>query len=442
MASEMIFILELGLILTLGIIGSDTIKKLHLPEILGFILMGILVGILFRPFGLFQEDYTDITNIVVAIALGFIGFNLGSELDWKIIKSMSKKVFVVLMFEGLITFFIVGAIVYLITTEFYIALLFGALSSATAPAGTAAVFWEYECRGPLTTTTMLILALDDILAIILVDFALDYSGIYLEGTTVNLFHLLFPVIFDVGLSLLIGLIIGIPLSYKLNKEEEHGEFVDLIIGTVLVCIGISGILGISYILPTMVFGITVASITKKPVISQRKKKLLEKLLEKSQIKDMKLDIEQELLTISEDSVAEPHQVFHEVFRIASPIVALFFVLIGLSLDLSSLTQIGFLGIVYMIGRTLAKTFGAYLGASIVNAEEVVRKYLGPCLYSQAGVALGLAVLISEKLTLLGEPTVGILILNTITATTVIFQIFGPIAIKWAVDKAGESNICD
>jgi len=442
MASEMIFILELGLILTLGVVGSDTIKKLHLPEILGFIIMGILVGILFRPFGLFQGDYTDITNLVVAIALGFIGFNLGSELDWNTIKSMSGKVIVILIFEGFTTFFVVGAIVYLLTAELYIALLFGALSSATAPAGTAAVFWEYECKGPLTTTTMLILALDDILAIILVDFALDYSGIYLEGVKADLFHLLFPVIFDVGLSLLLGLIVGIPLSYKLNKEEEHGEYVDLIIGTVLVCIGVSGILGISYILPTMVFGIAVASLTKKPVMSQRKKKLLEKLFEKSRIEEFKIDIKQELLAISEDSIAEPHQIFHEVFRIASPIIALFFVLIGLSLDLNSLTQIGFLGVVYMVSRTLAKTFGAFIGASIVDAEEVVRKYLGPCLYSQAGVALGLAVLISEKLTLLGVPTVGILILNTITATTVIFQIFGPIAIKWAVNKAGETNICD
>jgi hypothetical protein len=58
-------------------------------------------------------------------------------------------------------------------SQFHIALLFGALASATAPAGTAAVFWENKCKGILTTTTMFILALDDIVAILLTDFALD-----------------------------------------------------------------------------------------------------------------------------------------------------------------------------------------------------------------------------------------------------------------------------
>ena len=114
-------------------------------------------------------------------------------------------------------------------------------------------------------------------------------------------------------------------------------------------------------------------------------------------------------------------------------------MIGLNLDFSSITQIGLLGLVYLIGRTVAKSFGAFIGASIAKAGPTIQKYLGPCLYSQAGVALGLAVLISDKLASLGEPGMGLLILNTITATTIVFQIFGPLAIKWAVHKSGEAR---
>ncbi|MFX1285841.1 MAG: cation:proton antiporter [Promethearchaeota archaeon] len=437
MEPEITLVLEIGLILTFGILGSDGLKKLKFPEILGFILVGIIAGLVFRPFGLFQDHYATITNIVVAVALGFIGFNLGSEIDWKTIKTMSSKVIIILFFEAFITFFFVSFLVLLITQEMYLALLFGALSSATAPAGTATIFWEYECKGPLTATTMIILALDDILAIILTDFAIEYAAIHLEGGKLDLFNLFIPMIIDIGLSVILGLIAGMVFSFVLNREEEHGKYVNLILGAVLVCIGISGFLGISYILPTMVFGITIASLCKKPEIDPQKKALISEIFGSSNegILDF---IDEELLKVGED---EPHQIFHEVYRLASPLIALFFVLIGLNLEISSITQIGFLGILFLIGRTLAKSIGAFIGSSVVKAEPSVRKYLGPCLYSQAGVALGLAVLISDKLASFGVPEMGLMILNTITATTIVFQIFGPLAIRWAIQRSGEAKSC-
>lgn len=437
MEPEITLILEIGLILTFGVLGSDGLKKMKFPEILGFILVGIIAGLVFRPFGLFQDHYATITNIIVAVALGFIGFHLGSEIDWKTLKTMSSKVIIILVFEAFITFFLVAFLVLLITQELYIALLFGALSSATAPAGTAAVFWEYDCKGPLTATTMIILALDDIFAIILTDFAIDYASIHLGSGRLDLLSLFVPMIVDIGFSVALGLVAGIIFSFVLNREEEHGEYVNLIIGAVLVCIGISGFLNISYILPTMVFGVTIASLCKKPEIDPHKKAWITEIFGPSTEGIISI-IDKELLEVSED---EPHQIFHEVYRIASPLVALFFVLIGLNLDISSIAQIGFLGFFYLIGRTVAKSFGAFIGASIVKAEPVVQKYLGPCLYSQAGVALGLAVLISDKLASFGVPEMGLLILNTITATTIVFQIFGPLAIKWAIQRSGEARSC-
>ncbi|MFX0122197.1 MAG: cation:proton antiporter [Candidatus Hodarchaeota archaeon] len=437
MEPEITLILEIGLILTFGVLGSDGLKKLKFPEILGFILVGIIAGLILRPFGLFQDHYATITNVIVAVALGFIGFHLGSEIDWKTLKTMSTKVIVILVIEAFFTFLFVAFLVFLITQELYLALLFGALSSATAPAGTAAVFWEYDCKGPLTATTMIILALDDIFAIILTDFAIDYASIHFGGGRLDLFNLFVPMIVDIGFSVVLGLVAGIPLSFALNREDKHGEYVNLIIGAVLVCIGISGLLNISYILPTMVFGVTIASLSKKPKIDPQKKMLMSKILG-PQTEEILGIIDQELLELREE---EPHQIFHEVYRIASPLVALFFVLIGLNLDISSLMQIGLLGALYLIGRTVAKSVGAYIGTSIVKAEPIVRKYLGPCLYSQAGVALGLAVLISDKLASFGVPEMGSLILNTITATTIVFQIFGPLAIKWAIQRSGEARSC-
>ena len=436
--AEYTFLLQIGLILTIGVIGSDILKKINFPEVLGFLLVGVFLNIFFLLTE-HQVNFTELLDIVVAVTLGFIGFHLGSEIDWKTMKSMSSKVFIILLFESLLTFVAVTAVVYFLSFPLHVALVFGALASATAPAGTAAIFWEHRSKGPLTTATMFILALDDIVAIILTDLAMDYVTITYENLGLNLVVLFSPIFFDLGASLILGITSGLMIVYALNRVEDHSRYVTLVVGAIFICIGVASILHISYILPTIVFGITVSSLCKKPEIDFNKKRVLQDVLGLSSPKIMEIIYDRK--KNGADLVEEPHQIFHEVFKLSSPFIALFFILIGINLDLFSLVSIGLVGIVYMITRTAAKSGGAYIGGLVVKAEPVVQKYLGLCLLSQAGVALGLAVLISEHFATFGSEAAvfGIFILNTITATTIIFQIFGPLTIKWAIDLSGEGN---
>ncbi len=428
-----------GIILTIGVVGSNILKKIHVPEILGFLLVGVILNI-FLVIVNHDVIITDFLDLVVAVTLGFIGFNLGSELDWKAIRSMSLKILVILLCEALLTFFLVTIVVYIFLgfTQLQIALLFGALASATAPAGTAAIFWEHDAKGPLTTTTMFILALDDVVAILLTDVALGYSKSVYENLSLDLFGFFFPVLIDVAFSFILGMAAGLISVYFLNREEDHTKLVDFIIGAVLVSIGIASFLEISYILPTMVFGIVISSLSKKPVIDFRLKQLIGEVSEHISPQLQRILYEKR----REDLKDEPHQIFHEVYRLASPLIATFFILIGLSLDLSAISQIGVIGIVYMATRTVSKATGASIGAYLTKAEATVQKYLGPCLLSQAGVALGLAVIVSEHLAEYGATAAqsGLFILNTITSSTIIFQILGPIAIKWAINRSGEARV--
>jgi hypothetical protein len=122
-----------------------------------------------------------------------------------------------------------------------------------------------------------------------------------------------------------------------------------------------------------------------------------------------------------------------------PIYVLFFVFIGARLDLAILPRLGMVGLVYLAGRTLGKLVGARLGGSISHAPESVRKYLGWALFSQAGVAIGLALDISHRFSILGPEgrDAGDTVLNVIAATTVVVQILGPPAVKYAIGRAGE-----
>ncbi|MCI5121885.1 MAG: hypothetical protein D3908_11975 [Candidatus Electrothrix sp. AUS4] len=56
-----------------------------------------------------------------------------------------------------------------------------------------------------------------------------------------------------------------------------------------------------------------------------------------------------------------------------------------------------------------------------------------CLFPQAGVALGLALLSAEHF-----PETGDTLLSLIVGTTIIFELFGPITTRWRLHKAGES----
>ncbi len=59
--------------------------------------------------------------------------------------------------------------------------------------------------------------------------------------------------------------------------------------------------------------------------------------------------------------------------------------------------------------------------------------------SQAGVAIGLSLIVKKEFSSLGEHgmTVGATVLTTITATCIFFELIGPVLTKIGLEKAGE-----
>jgi hypothetical protein len=100
---------------------------------------------------------------------------------------------------------------------------------------------------------------------------------------------------------------------------------------------------------------------------------------------------------------------------------------------------GALGLAYIVLRSSGKYVGAWLGGTLGGAEPAVRRYLGLSLLSQAGIAIGLALECRNRFEGLGSEgaTLGNLVLNVITATTLVVQIIGPIGVKLAISRAGE-----
>jgi CBS domain-containing protein len=95
-----------------------------------------------------------------------------------------------------------------------------------------------------------------------------------------------------------------------------------------------------------------------------------------------------------------------------------------------------LAVVYVIGRTGGKMLGATFGARLSKAEPAIRKYLGLCLFSQAGVAVGLSILASHRF----PGDIGNAIIMIVGITTFLVQVIGPPCVRQAARRSGEAGM--
>ena len=140
-----------------------------------------------------------------------------------------------------------------------------------------------------------------------------------------------------------------------------------------------------------------------------------------------------------------HRVTAPLLEIMPLTFVLFFCLAGAHLELKALPGLGLLGLVYIFGRSVGLISGARIGAVFGHVEDKIKKYVGLGILSQAGVAIGLALIVGAEFTGLGAVTdgishgeaIGTTVITTITATCIVFEIIGPILAKYALGKAGE-----
>jgi NhaP-type Na+/H+ or K+/H+ antiporter len=120
------------------------------------------------------------------------------------------------------------------------------------------------------------------------------------------------------------------------------------------------------------------------------------------------------------------------------------VLSGAELDLLvfSDVMIVVVGLVYIVTRCVGKYYGANLSSRLAKAPINVKKYLGITLFPQAGVALGMAIKVTEFCNEIGSvqaTQIGTLVQNIILFSVLIYELVGPFLTKMALSKAGEIN---
>jgi Kef-type K+ transport system membrane component KefB len=126
--------------------------------------------------------------------------------------------------------------------------------------------------------------------------------------------------------------------------------------------------------------------------------------------------------------------FHAIEGIEWPSMILFFVLAGATLDVGVLAEAGVWLVAYLVLRVVGRLLGAYLGGWLPPADRTVRRWMGMALLPQAGVALGMALVAADRL-----PGVGASLLPLVVASTVVFEVLGPVATRVALDRAAREE---
>jgi Kef-type K+ transport system membrane component KefB len=397
---NLIGLLYAGILIVTGLLFGKIAKYAKLPNVTGYLVGGLLIGP--SLLGIISSEAIETMTIVSNVALGFIAFSIGNELKLSYFKEVGTRPIVIAVLEalfGVLFVFVAVLLYFLITRQFTIdnirfSLVLAAIAAATAPAATFMVVKQYKAKGELTNTLLSVVALDDSVAIMLFGIFVAVANILGKGSgtdTPIILQILAP-FWEIILSLGIGGIFGIIVTFAVMWFTGRGNRISVIIAAVFLTIFLADYLGGSSILACMALGGVFANTSKK---------------------------------------------YDEVSSLTNfitpPIFIMFFVMSGAELNLSVLVSVGIIGLIYIITRVGGKIFGSWLGATVTHADPKIKKYLGYALIPQAGVAIGLSLVATQVL----NPEMGSQIRTIILCGTLIYELLGPLITKKALQASGE-----
>ena len=388
-------LLVLGVLLVSGLLMSLLASRLNMPRIAAYAIAGLLWSedLLGGVVGL---DITQWSQSLTTIALAIIAYIIGGSITFDQLRRLGKVITFCTLGESLGGVVVVALSIYVYQPDiegpvWILACALGVLAATTAPAATVAVIHQYRSKGPLTTSLLGVVALDDILGVILFSLML----VVVTGTSLSDAAVISGVDIFGGIGL--GIVIGWSLAFFGHKVRNQSFLLPMVLAALLLSQGIAEWWHVSPLLTAMAIGFSARSVYK----------------------------------------SGGERLFAPVEYLEELVFIIFFTLAGAHFKLSVFLQGADLVVIYIFARVFGKMLGVRIAARISRAPEAVAKYLGFGVIPQAGVAIGLA------LSLLHRPElqhVALLVLNVILASTLIYEVLGPFATRYALFKVGEARL--
>lgn len=400
-------LIRLGGAILIAYFVGKLVGKIKLPAILGWLLAGMILGP--HALSLVNDDLLNTAwyNTLVHCLECAVGLLIGTELVWKRIKKTGKQIIVTTLIQSLGTFFLVtlvfGVIFYFTGLPLYLAVIFGGIALATAPAPAISIVREFKTDGPVTRTLIPMAALDDMVAVIVFFSSISIISAGLSEEKLPAYMIILVVLLPIAIGIVAGLLGGIVL-----KKEQNQTITQMLLVITLLIASAIGFIFNYYVMPRPVLNFMLIGMAFSATFSNM---------------------------ISEERLKQVMQSFNPILGFSMIVVILN---LGAPLDYRLIFGAGLYTAVYIIARALGKYFGAFFGASITKSPDTVRKYLGLTLLPHSGVSLvitGIAVSVLSK----SVPEYAQIIQGTIAAAAVINEIIAVIAAKKGFEWAGEFN---
>lgn len=401
-------ILSILRLLAAGVLAygvGKLVSKIKLPAILGWLIAGMILGphavSLINEATLEMSWYQTLEHILECV----VGLMIGTELVWKRIKKSGSAIIITTLTQSLGTWVLVslvfGLVFHFMGIPLYLAVIFGGIALATAPAPALSIVREFRTSGPVTNTLIPMAALDDIVGCVVFFTTIAIVAGHISSGELPIYMIFLIVL----LPLVIGGITGVVAGFCLRKKRSKWRTLIILILNILLASAV-GIFFNTRIMPKPVLNFMLIGMAFSAVFANM---------------------------ISEENLEQMMKDFNPFLGIAMIVVILN---LGAPLDYRLIMDAGLFTAIYIVARALGKYFGVYFGASITKSPPTIKKYLGLTLLPHSGVSLvftGIAVSVLQN----PVPEYAQIIQGTIAAAAVINEIIAVIMAKKGFEWAGE-----
>jgi Kef-type K+ transport system membrane component KefB len=387
---------SLGLILLFALGVGHLVKVAHVPEVTGYLVAGMLVGP--SLLGWVSHENLQALRVFSEVGLGLILFSIGGVFELGRMRRIGRRVLLLALGESACAALLVTAGMLVIGQPWPVALLLGAIAVETGAASTLMVVRENNAEGEFTESLIGVIGLNNLLA--LLAFSLVAAAVELTAMAAtdglqlgSVMRALFPLVWQLAGSSALGVLIGILLAAWASQVVESGETLILLVGCILLTVGLATALDLSSLVASLAVGATLVNLS-----------------------------------------AKSRRLFVALSDTDPPLYVIFFVLAGADLDLSLLPSLGVVGAVYVLCRASGKLGGAWLTARRTDSPAQVRSFLGLSILAQAGLAVGLVLVIRQRF-----PDLAPVVTTVVLGAVVVFEVAGPLSARFALDRTGESR---
>jgi len=390
-------LLAIAVLLLISMGASAVVRRWQLPSMTGQILAGVLVG----PAALGLFDHATVQGMlpITSFALGLIAVSVGDHLHLARLRIAAGRLGLMVLTESLL----IPALVFVAITaiggaHWTLGLLLGTMAIATAPATIVALVKETRSRGVFVGTLVAAVALNNIACIALFELAMTICRVELAPESMgHPLQVLTVPLRQLGISAGLGAGVGLILILLTRNVVDPQRLTTGSLVAIMGTVGLASTLGVSPLLACVVLGIVLAN----------------------------LDVDQK-------------EIGHLAFEnFEGAIFAIFFTVAGMELDFTYLKPAGALALMVVVARASGKILSAWGAMTLARAPVNIRRYLGPALVPQAGVAVGL-ILIVQQTPFLAD--VKQLLLAVGLTTVTVNEIIGPLLTKLALQRSGEAGL--